>query len=336
MQAPFASLFIYFSEAEPGQDREDLVLVTKEILKQRIKGIKNKAGTWVAPTFPKILYVLDETNCKEGTLYWEVTKLAAECTAKRMVPDYISEKKMKEYKEGNVFGCMGAVVGNSVVKYKINDVEYQTSIAEMYKSIIDKYNVDEEDQFGQKDNPNKDLNLKKMNIQIFDNNKKDFVKCLMMNKNLASQFKLYELSFIQANAPVCITKKECSLIMTHDHPLMISTTQNIDDAKEIQCVDLLKNLSSDPLENARYVFVYDENTKSNEPYFINSIREIATNDEFVYDVTTETGHFMVNNIYSHNCRSFLSVWKDPETNKPKFWGRLTKLEVKPTLNCVNA
>ena len=107
MQAPFASLFIYFSEAEPGQDREDLVLVTKEILKQRIKGIKNKAGTWVAPTFPKILYVLDETNCKEGTPYWEVTKLAAECTARRMVPDYISEKKMKEYKEGNVFGCMG-------------------------------------------------------------------------------------------------------------------------------------------------------------------------------------------------------------------------------------
>lgn len=336
MQAPFASLFIYFSEAEPGQDREDLVLVTKEILKQRIKGIKNKAGTWVAPTFPKILYVLDETNCKEGTPYWEVTKLAAECTAKRMVPDYISEKKMKEYKEGNVFGCMGAVVGNSVVKYKINDVEYQTSIAEMYKSIIEKYNVDEEDQFGQKDNPNKDLNLEKMNIQIFDNNKKDFVKCLMMNKNIASQFKLYELNAMKAVVPAGITRKECSLVMTHDHPLMISTTQNIDDSKEIQCVDLLKNLSSDPLKNVRYVFVYNEDTKTNEPYFIDSIREIITNDEFVYDVTTETGHFMVNNIYSHNCRSFLSVWKDPETNKPKFWGRLTKLEVKPTLNCVNA
>lgn len=106
-QAPFASLFIYFNEAEPGRDREDLVLVTKEILKQRIKGIQNKVGAWVAPSFPKILYVLDTSNCDETTPYWEVTELAAECTSKRMVPDYISEKVMKSIKDGNVFGCMG-------------------------------------------------------------------------------------------------------------------------------------------------------------------------------------------------------------------------------------
>lgn len=106
-QTPFVSLFIYFNEAEEGQDREDLVRVTKEILKQRIKGIQNEVGVWVAPAFPKILYVLDTSNYDKNTHYWEVTKLAAECTAKRMVPDYISEKVMKNIKDGNVFGCMG-------------------------------------------------------------------------------------------------------------------------------------------------------------------------------------------------------------------------------------
>ena len=336
MQTPFCSLFIYLKEAPEGQERDDLVRVAAEIFKQRIKGVKNKKGTWVAPAFPKLLYVLDTENHDETCKYWNLTKLAAECTAKRMVPDYISEKIMNEYKEGNTYGCMGAVVSDSVVNYKIDGVEYKTSIAEMYNHMIDKCKIVEEDQFGQDDNPNKDLNLEKLNIQIFDNNKKDFVKCTMMNKNLTSQFQLYELNAMQADSPTGFRRNECSLIMTHDHPLMISTTLNINDAKEVQCVELLKSLDSDPLKNIRYVFVYNENTKNNEPYFINSIREIVTNDEFVYDVTTETGHFMVNGIFSHNCRAFLSVWRDPETGIPKFYGRLTKLEVKPTLNCVNA
>ena len=120
-QSPFASLFIYFNEAKEGQDREDLVLVTKEILKQRIRGIQNKVGAWIAPPFPKILYVLDSSNCDESTPYWEITKLAAECTAKRMVPDYISEKVMKELKDGNVYGCMGCRSFLSVWKDPEND-----------------------------------------------------------------------------------------------------------------------------------------------------------------------------------------------------------------------
>lgn len=107
MQTPFASLFIYLNECKNEQEREDLALVAKEIFKQRILGVKNKAGIYVAPAFPKLLYVLDETNCDENKPYWWLTQLAAECTAKRMVPDYISEKIMKEYKDGNVYGCMG-------------------------------------------------------------------------------------------------------------------------------------------------------------------------------------------------------------------------------------
>lgn len=107
MQTPFCSLFIYLKEAPEGQERDDLALVASEIFKQRIVGVQNKTGAWVAPAFPKLLYVLDTTNHDETTKYWELTKLAAECTAKRMVPDYISEKIMGDYKEGNVYGCMG-------------------------------------------------------------------------------------------------------------------------------------------------------------------------------------------------------------------------------------
>lgn len=147
-QAPFASLFIYFNEAEPGRDREDLVLVSKEILKQRIKGIQNKVGAWVAPSFPKILYVLDTSNCNENTPYWEVTKLAAECTSKRMVPDYISEKVMKELKDENVFGCMGCrsflsvwkdSEGNPKFWGRFNKGVVTINLPDVAMTIMDKY-----------------------------------------------------------------------------------------------------------------------------------------------------------------------------------------------------
>lgn len=111
-QAPFLSLCLYLNEAETLQEKHDLALVIEEILKQRIKGVKNKKGVWVTPAFPKLLYVLDNNNCDENTEYWYLTELAAKCTAKRMVPDYISEKKMHEYKidqNGNpqCYPCMG-------------------------------------------------------------------------------------------------------------------------------------------------------------------------------------------------------------------------------------
>ena len=115
-QTPFCSLFIYLKEAPEGQERDDLALVASEIFRQRIKGVQNKTGAWVAPAFPKLLYVLDSTNHDENTKYWDLTKLAAECTAKRMVPDYISEKIMSDYKEGNVYGCMGCRAFLSVWK----------------------------------------------------------------------------------------------------------------------------------------------------------------------------------------------------------------------------
>ena len=106
-QAPFITMFMYLNEVEDGQTRDDLSLIIEEMLHQRIQGVKNEAGVYITPAFPKLIYVLEENNVREGTKYWHLTKLAAECTAKRMVPDYISEKIMKELKEGNCYTCMG-------------------------------------------------------------------------------------------------------------------------------------------------------------------------------------------------------------------------------------
>lgn len=94
-QAPFVTVFMYIDEVPEGQTREDLALVIEEVLKQRIQGVKNEKGVWITPAFPKLIYVLEEDNIREDSKYWNLTKLAAECTAKRMVPDYISEKIMK-------------------------------------------------------------------------------------------------------------------------------------------------------------------------------------------------------------------------------------------------
>ena len=106
-QAPFLTVFMYLNEAKNKQEKRDLALIIEEMLKQRIQGVKNENGSWITPAFPKLIYVLEEDNIREGTEYFYLTELAAKCTAKRMVPDYISEKKMKELKEGNCFPVMG-------------------------------------------------------------------------------------------------------------------------------------------------------------------------------------------------------------------------------------
>ncbi|MGN1051516.1 MAG: anaerobic ribonucleoside-triphosphate reductase, partial [Acutalibacteraceae bacterium] len=106
-QAPFLTVFMYLNEARNPQEKKDLALIIEETLRQRFQGIKNEKGEWITPAFPKLIYVLEEDNIKEGTEYFYLTKLAAKCSAKRLVPDYISEKKMKELKEGNCFPVMG-------------------------------------------------------------------------------------------------------------------------------------------------------------------------------------------------------------------------------------
>ena len=111
-QAPFITVFMYLGEAKDEQEREDLALIIEEVLEQRYKGVKNESGAWITPAFPKLIYVLEEDNVREESKYYYLTKLAAKCTAKRMVPDYISEKVMLESKvdkngNGQCYTCMG-------------------------------------------------------------------------------------------------------------------------------------------------------------------------------------------------------------------------------------
>ena len=106
-QAPFVTMFMYLDEVPEGRTRDDLAMIIEEVLIQRMQGVKNEKGVWITPAFPKLIYVLDEDNITEDSKYWYLTELAAKCTAKRLVPDYISEKKMKELKEGNCFPVMG-------------------------------------------------------------------------------------------------------------------------------------------------------------------------------------------------------------------------------------
>ena len=106
-QAPFVTMFMYLDEVPEGQTRDDLAMIIEEVLIQRMQGVKNEKGIWITPAFPKLIYVLDEDNITEGSPYWHLTELAAKCTAKRMVPDYISAKVMRELKKGDVYPCMG-------------------------------------------------------------------------------------------------------------------------------------------------------------------------------------------------------------------------------------
>lgn len=111
-QTPFVTIFMYLDEVPEGRARDDFAMLIEEVLNQRIEGVKNEKGVWITPAFPKIIYVLEEDNIHDDSKYWYLTKLAAKCTAKRMVPDYISEKKMKELKvdengDGHCYTCMG-------------------------------------------------------------------------------------------------------------------------------------------------------------------------------------------------------------------------------------
>ena len=122
-QAPFLTVFMYLNEAKNEAEKKDLAMIIEETLKQRYQGVKNEAGVWVTPAFPKLIYVLEGDNIEEGSPYYYLTELAAKCTAKRLVPDYISEKKMKELKEGNCFPVMGC--RSALSPWKNEKGEYQ-------------------------------------------------------------------------------------------------------------------------------------------------------------------------------------------------------------------
>lgn len=298
-QTPFVSVCLYLNEAENEEEKENLALVIEEILKQRIKGVKNENGQYYANPFPKLLYVLEEDNIHEGDKYYYLTKLAAECTTKRMVPDYISEKVMKKLKiskkgeEGDCYPCMGCVSGDSIVRIKENDKSKFITIEDLWN----KYSANAKHQYTE-DNPN--LYVETENLEIYDN-KVGFVKCKMINKNVNNNWVLIKLKS---------ETEECEIKCTDNH---IWTTVNGEDkiAKELTLSDKL---------------YYSVSDKKLIEMNIDSI--IYMNDDKPsYDVTTETEHFEVNGLYSHNCRSFLTPYRQPKHDETLMFTEDADLEI---------
>lgn len=173
-QTPFVSIFMYLNE-----DKEyikETALIIEEMLNQRYKGMKNEYGVSITPAFPKLLYVLDENNVPQDSEYRYLTDLAVKCASKRMNPDFISAKIMKEQFDGNVFPCMGCVDGSEVITYKYNDNLYCEAFERMWNRMSEAFEI--KDQIN-----NENLYIDLEDVCIFDTSKNDFVKCLKIIKN---------------------------------------------------------------------------------------------------------------------------------------------------------
>lgn len=200
-QAPFLTIFMYLNEVPEGRERNDMALLIEEILQQRIQGVKNEVGEWIAPAFPKLIYVLQENNITEGTEYWYLTKLAAECSSKRLVPDYISEKIMLELK-GDVYTCMGCVQGDELVTYKYNNQLFVESFKRMWNRMSNYYEIKEQIP------GNKDylyLDIEDSMIDIYDTDK-GFTKVHRVIRNKSDEWVNVKIQHGR------------TLICTPDHP----------------------------------------------------------------------------------------------------------------------
>lgn len=206
-QSPFLSVFMYLGETT--EYKKELAMIIEEFLNQRLLGLKNEVGVYVTQAFPKLLYVLEEDNIHENSPYWYLTKLAAKCTAKRMNPDYISEKIMKKYKEGNCFPCMGCVDGKELVTYKIKDNLYVESFERMWRRLSDSFEI--KHQYSE-DNPNLYMDLSE--VTIYDT-EKGFVNTKRIIRNVSSEW--LDVDFSNGRRLLCTT----------DHPLTLRNGRNV-------------------------------------------------------------------------------------------------------------
>lgn len=219
-QAPFVTMFMYLDEVPAGQTRDDLATIIEEALYQRIQGVKNEKGVWVTTAFPKIIYVLDEDNIHEDSKYYYLTELAAKCTAKRMVPDYISAKVMKENKNGDVYPCMGCVDKDEVIQYKIGDTYYTESIGRAWNrmALFSPAKV----QPGRTDDLYRDLS----DVTIWDVNEKKFVPVKRIIRNKSKDW--LELTFSNGRILNC----------TPDHPFE-TVNRGVVHAKDLTSEDII-------------------------------------------------------------------------------------------------
>ena len=262
-QAPFVTVFMYLDEVPEGQTRDDLALIIEEMLKQRIKGVKNEKGVYITPAFPKLIYCLDEDNIHDDSKYYYLTKLAAECTAKRMVPDYISAKIMKELK-GEVYPCMGCVDGKEVITYKLNNTVYSESFERMWDRLAKYYQVELQQN-------NHDFVMKTPGVQIYDQ-KKGFVDNYGVIKNHNSDW--LRITFSNGRVITC----------TPDHPFETTDGRVVyaKDLSEIDLIDIDKASNSilNPIESVKQnrAWLYGF-TLCDSSYYDSITASIASNGE---------------------------------------------------------
>lgn len=301
-QSPFLSVCMYLGETE--EYKEELAMLIEEFLKQRLVGLKNEVGVYITQAFPKLLYVLEEDNIHEDSKYYYLTKLAAKCTAKRLVPDYISEKIMKEYKidangDGQCYPCMGCVDSQEVITYQYNGRVFTESFERMWNRMSNYFGIELQ--------PNgKDYVMKTPGVLIFDQ-KKGFVDNYGIIKNHSSEW--VKVTFSNGRVITC----------TPNHPFE-TVDGRIVLAGELTEAD---NIESDSDTKFKVEVKYPMNSSivTSNICHATSIEKFSDNS-FSYDVTTASEHFTVSGIYSHNCRSFLTPYVD-ENGKPKYYGRLT-------------
>lgn len=237
-QSPFVSTVMYLNEAgDDEQLRHDLAMVIEEVIRQRYQGIKNEKGVWISPAFPKLLMVLEEDNVHENSKYFYLTQMAAKCSAKRLVPDYISEKKMKEYKiakgqlpgEGDVVLPMGCVDKNEVIDYKIGNTKFVESFERAWFRLQGIFPAELQEN-------NKDFVIYPRNVSIWDNNKKKYVTMNCMIRNHNDEW--LRLTFSNGRILDC----------TPDHPF--ETTNGEIFAKDLTSDDkILVDKTSSPVAN---------------------------------------------------------------------------------------
>ena len=293
---------MYLNETDKFKD--ELAMVIEEFLNQRILGFKNPDGVYVTPAFPKLLYVLEEDNITEGSKYFYLTELAAKCTAKRMVPDYISEKVMKQLKvdangEGHCYPCMGCVDGEEVIDYRISGEFYKESFTDAWDRLSRMFIV-----LHQYDDKNPNLYMDLRDVEIFDTKLDKYTECKRIIRNISDNW--VEVSISVGKNLVCTT----------DHPFEIIDKGVVQAQHLVPGDKVLVNKDQYGVSEATIV----------------SVAGIKRKD-YSYDVTTASEHFEVSGIYSHNCRSFLTPFID-ENGKPKYYGRLNCGVV--TINLVDA
>lgn len=268
---------MYLDEVPEGQVRDDLALIIEEVIRQRMKGVQNEKGVWITPAFPKLIYVLDEDNITEDSKYWYLTKLAAKCTAKRMVPDYISAKKMKEYK-GDVYPAMGCVEGSETIGYSYKSFQNEKASMEHVWTLFS--NI-----FEVKKQPNgKDEYIDLEDVYVNDMKEGKKVKAFRIIRNKSSEWVQVKLS------------SGHMLTCTLDHPFHI--LQNSEDllggwtpAGDLRLGDIA------------YVKGQDGKMTTAE---VTGLTTAKIGKQYSYDLTTESEHFDISGIYTHNCRSFLT------------------------------